>query len=390
MGAAPVSIRSVFLGGRGGAKACRSIHARSFFFFFAFFPLFPFLFLSFFPCFFSGDMVKGDEFMLATDAARLLGKTMQQLFQMFPGLMRRQALPAERAILQDRGILRRACNLATLVYAREIDLLVTGNEQAHALRLHPELVKKPVRGAMYELVHASHVPQAAPCTHTRLASRFTNVLAPNFRRKYGMASKSDELPVRLAPIRLSLDYEQQRIREIFCWNLSDTSVPMAQFAQQLCRDLEVTEEFVPLIVESIEGQIIEFTTVAQVPIPPRLATIHLEVSSNNNNKKKKKKRVNPVSHTHTFFLVHFLCISFHTFITSFSLGRCCLWTSFYGLTMRPTSLRSNLPRSCAPRSAWAWSLGLSLRTPSASSSSSTAKSTKQANTSKQTKKKGRR
>lgn len=177
---------------------------------------------------------------------------------------------------------RRAAGTATLVRASDVDDLLARNVPKDRLEKAPVPSKRPHVGpdGRYHLTRSVHAPASAICSGLgRVAPRPSNPLAPAFRRRYGLAAPADNKEVQLAPIRLSLDLEHQKVRETFTWNLNDGAVPVPIFARQLVSDLEVAEDFVPLIAEAMESQIQEYATVMQLPLAPRCTTIQLEASN---------------------------------------------------------------------------------------------------------------
>ena len=206
--------------------------------------------------------------MLASEAARFLSKPFAQLTRAFPGLYRRQATPAEKLLLDDVGLVRGSspffplpalsflssfffprfrgkayCPLATLVLTKEIDAINARDATAmHALQSPPApalVAATDPLGRPYQLARLVHSPATGPTvaaapapaapagngsaaaakSTARTARRPANPLAPAFARSHGLASPADERPVQLVPVRLNVELDGLRLREVFTWNL---------------------------------------------------------------------------------------------------------------------------------------------------------------------------
>ncbi|KAF7723118.1 SWI SNF, matrix associated, actin dependent regulator of chromatin, sub b, member 1 [Apophysomyces ossiformis] len=79
------------------------------------------------------------------------------------------------------------------------------------------------------------------------------------------ASSMEEV---LVPIRLDIDLEDVKLRDVFLWNMNEQFLTPEKFAEILCEDLELpTFKFVPLIAESIRTQVLDFETIHEVELP---------------------------------------------------------------------------------------------------------------------------
>jgi hypothetical protein len=63
-----------------------------------------------------------------------------------------------------------------------------------------------------------------------------------------------QLPTRLIPIRLDLEFDGIKLRDQFTWNLNETMITPEEFAAIMVNDLVLIKEFIPLIVEQIRSQ----------------------------------------------------------------------------------------------------------------------------------------
>ncbi|KAF5352064.1 hypothetical protein D9758_009401 [Tetrapyrgos nigripes] len=65
-------------------------------------------------------------------------------------------------------------------------------------------------------------------------------------------------PERLVPIRLEFDVDHYRMRDTFVWNLNDPIVTPEHFAQSLCEDYNLGQNYHSLIVRSIQDQLNDY------------------------------------------------------------------------------------------------------------------------------------
>ncbi|KAJ3162366.1 SWI/SNF chromatin-remodeling complex subunit [Geranomyces michiganensis] len=71
-------------------------------------------------------------------------------------------------------------------------------------------------------------------------------------------SEAANQPETLVPIRLDLDVDGVKVRDTFTWNLHDTLVQPAKFAELMCEDLHLPAAFVPAIERAITEQISDY------------------------------------------------------------------------------------------------------------------------------------
>ncbi|KAJ3129684.1 SWI SNF, matrix associated, actin dependent regulator of chromatin, sub b, member 1 [Nowakowskiella sp. JEL0407] len=80
-------------------------------------------------------------------------------------------------------------------------------------------------------------------------------------RLVGGKSDSSPKPVILIPIRLNLDLEGYKLRDVFMWNKNEADVTEEMFAELLCEDLNLpTGKFVGPISRCVKTQIMEYTS----------------------------------------------------------------------------------------------------------------------------------
>ncbi|KAI8069636.1 hypothetical protein BC940DRAFT_297157 [Gongronella butleri] len=77
-----------------------------------------------------------------------------------------------------------------------------------------------------------------------------------------------KMPEILVPIRLDLDLDDYKLRDVFVWNLNEPWLTPDMFAETLCRDvgLEVMR-YAPTIAESIRNQVMDFESIYAVTLP---------------------------------------------------------------------------------------------------------------------------
>ncbi|KAJ3087349.1 Snf5- protein 1 [Quaeritorhiza haematococci] len=74
-----------------------------------------------------------------------------------------------------------------------------------------------------------------------------------------------EVPVKLIPIRLDIDVEGIKLRDVFTWNLNEALMSPEQFAQILADDIDspYANQFVPLIAQAIRQQCASYAAAAE-------------------------------------------------------------------------------------------------------------------------------
>ncbi|KAG2182828.1 hypothetical protein INT44_005809 [Umbelopsis vinacea] len=101
-------------------------------------------------------------------------------------------------------------------------------------------------------------------TELRKIPRKRNYLHTNEEE---LANGSDIEEV-LVPIRLDLDLDDIKLRDVFLWNMNEQFLTPEKFGEILCEDLELPSfKFIPLIAESIRAQVMDFESIHEVEIP---------------------------------------------------------------------------------------------------------------------------
>lgn len=65
----------------------------------------------------------------------------------------------------------------------------------------------------------------------------------------------------LVPIRLDIEIEGQRLKDVFTWNLSDSDSDVLGFAKRTVKDLKLSPIFINQITQSIQSQLSDFRAV---------------------------------------------------------------------------------------------------------------------------------
>ncbi|CAO3642801.1 unnamed protein product [Cunninghamella echinulata] len=99
-------------------------------------------------------------------------------------------------------------------------------------------------------------------------------LPKNIRMKNHIYPKQEEIENAatitevLVPIRLDIDVDDVKLRDVFLWNMHEQFLTPEKFGEMLCQDIDLDpSRFVPLIAESIRQQVIDFESVHEIEIP---------------------------------------------------------------------------------------------------------------------------
>ncbi|KAI8892274.1 hypothetical protein BC833DRAFT_612231 [Globomyces pollinis-pini] len=86
----------------------------------------------------------------------------------------------------------------------------------------------------------------------------------NFNFSSTELKRHSDLPLKLIPIRIDLEHEGLRLKDVFTWNLNETLVTPEQFAYQLAIDMELMNvQFIQLIADSIREQVIAYAAAVE-------------------------------------------------------------------------------------------------------------------------------
>lgn len=222
------------------------------------------------------------------------------LYRKYPGLERHLASKEERLKMAELNLGREvsASNIV-LIKASEVEEILQGRGQKYIDTVKPTLMRKtrnseakketaemgtpggtsksrstrqswtPGSGLTNIYSANSHHLDAVACS-TPLSKNKSQAIWRKRRRVYPLADlardydkllqNADEEEV-LVPIRLDMEIEGQRLRDVLTWNKNEKLISIDLFAQLLCEDLELNPEaFVGPIVNSMKNQIDEFPT----------------------------------------------------------------------------------------------------------------------------------
>ncbi|KAI8088776.1 uncharacterized protein BX664DRAFT_385381 [Halteromyces radiatus] len=72
----------------------------------------------------------------------------------------------------------------------------------------------------------------------------------------------------LVPIRLDIDVDDVKLRDVFLWNMNEQFLTPEKFAELLCQDINLEPyRYVPLIAESIRTQVMDFEAIYDIELP---------------------------------------------------------------------------------------------------------------------------
>ncbi|KAI7897650.1 uncharacterized protein BX663DRAFT_527449 [Cokeromyces recurvatus] len=92
-----------------------------------------------------------------------------------------------------------------------------------------------------------------------------NFLLPPTQESLNRVSETTEI---LVPIRLDIDLDDVKLRDVFLWNMNEQYLTPEMFAELLCEDLQLdTTKFIKPISESIRAQVIDFEAVYEYELP---------------------------------------------------------------------------------------------------------------------------
>merc|ERR1712071_595532 len=117
------------------------------------------------------------------------------------------------------------------------------------------------RGESYQVncnigQHLDPVPCSTPVRHVQQSKKklrtFPSFLVEEEQLVKRMAGEKEDL----VPIRLDMELDGRKLRDVFTWNRNETSITPEMFAEMLCDDLELNPQvFVSQISAQIRGQI---------------------------------------------------------------------------------------------------------------------------------------
>ncbi|CAL4895792.1 unnamed protein product [Urochloa decumbens] len=93
------------------------------------------------------------------------------------------------------------------------------------------------------------------------------------------------MPTRdnLVPIRVDIEVDGQRYRDAFTWNPRDPDSEIISFAKRTAKDLKLPANFVPQMLQSIQGQLAEFRSYEgqEMQIKEKIVPLKIDLRVNN-------------------------------------------------------------------------------------------------------------
>ncbi|KAL6607873.1 hypothetical protein ACP70R_040936 [Stipagrostis hirtigluma subsp. patula] len=93
------------------------------------------------------------------------------------------------------------------------------------------------------------------------------------------------MPTRdnLVPIRVDVEVDGQRYRDAFTWNPRDPDSEIISFAKRTAKDLKLPANFVPQMLQSIQGQLAEFRSYEgqEMQIKEKIVPLKIDLRVNN-------------------------------------------------------------------------------------------------------------
>ncbi|KAI8367603.1 uncharacterized protein BYT42DRAFT_618021 [Radiomyces spectabilis] len=113
----------------------------------------------------------------------------------------------------------------------------------------------------------THVPSSATGagrSDLRKVARKRNHVYPSEEEMDRVASAEEVL----VPIRLDVDLDDVKLRDVFLWNMNEQFLTPEKFAEMLCEDLDLPPyKFVQPIADSIRSQVLDFEAIHEIELP---------------------------------------------------------------------------------------------------------------------------
>eukprot|EP00038_Savillea_parva_P022760 m.38551 g.38551 ORF g.38551 m.38551 type:complete len:571 (-) comp5673_c0_seq1:191-1903(-) len=227
----------------------------------------------------------GEEYMLATDVAKAFGKSMHDLFGIYPSLHRRKLATYERAHLEGQGyIIPATCTVLRAVDVDEVLANRTARNIAASLVPEHHAIPRADKGYLLtQSVHRLDIPQQEAGAHatlrvtaaTKKSSKPGNLLKKSYASVRGILRPKAE--PELVPIMINIEQQGLKYKDQFLWDKNDESITPRTFAAQLCKDEELPLSCADEISTSIQQQLDRHGTISDVKLGSRLCTIQLNV-----------------------------------------------------------------------------------------------------------------
>jgi len=228
----------------------------------------------------------GEEYMLATDAAKAFGKSVHELFGIYPSMSRRKLSSTERAHLQTQGYHVPA--VCTIVRATEVDEVLANRTARNVTASHvPEHIAVPRSDKGYLLTRSVHrlevpPPEAGALDALRTMYKNKSTAKPKnlLQKSYGSVRgvlKPKKGEPDMVPIMINVEKGGLKFKDHFLWDRNDKSISPRTFSAQLCKDEELPLSCAEEIAEAIGHQIEKYSTISDMKLGSRLVTIKLNV-----------------------------------------------------------------------------------------------------------------
>lgn len=215
----------------------------------------------------------GEFYCIGSEVGNYLRLFRGSLYKKYPGLQRKFITVDERKRLIDMDLTQHVvASNVSLLRATDVDELISGNDEkfrsaslqnsvASEVSLSRDV--KPTRKSVSHLAslssssHMDPVPQSTPINRNRVLNKRVRSFPMCYDDTdpeviYDNAMRDEQL----VPIRLDMEVDGQKLRDMFTWNKNETLISPEQFAEVLCDDLDLNPiTFVPAIAQSIRQQL---------------------------------------------------------------------------------------------------------------------------------------
>ncbi|XP_037092692.1 SWI/SNF-related matrix-associated actin-dependent regulator of chromatin subfamily B member 1-like [Pollicipes pollicipes] len=222
----------------------------------------------------------GEFYCIGSEVGNYLRLFRGSLYKKFPGLFRKYITVEERKKLMDMGLSQHIlASSVSLLRAAEIEDLITGKDDRYrsaalqnavpseVIAVLPKEIKTPRKSAVHvpaqpNSSHMDPVPQSTPINRNRVVTKRVRTFPMCFDDTDPELIQDNAMQEeQLVPIRLDMEIEGQRLRDMFTWNKNETLITPEQFAEVLCDDLDLNPMvFVLAVAQSIRHQLDTYPT----------------------------------------------------------------------------------------------------------------------------------
>jgi SWI/SNF-related matrix-associated actin-dependent regulator of chromatin subfamily B protein 1 len=212
-----------------------------------------------------------EQYMIGSEVGNYVRMYRGALYKKYPSLWRKLATLEERKYIISLGLGH--SNLATnvtLLKASEVEDILRGDDEKYKATVQetaPPVVKPPKRAATWlpQMPPSAHHLDPVPC---RTPVNRVKVGSKRLRSHPLLFDDHDPAVIRhhaiqpevLLPVRLDLDIEGHKLRDVFTWNRNEKLIQPEQFAEMMCDDLDIPPHlFVPAIAGAIRQECEQFS-----------------------------------------------------------------------------------------------------------------------------------